>query len=116
MSKPRGIFPLLLATALGIGNGVWVFGPALKEQKEQKDEELRKALAHPVETPEGEALRQAEVERNRAAVTKATLQPTETSDSWWPSLGFWSSAPDHSKMSSVEKKDDGIRTGAGRDD
>ncbi|PQE04857.1 hypothetical protein CJF30_00004644 [Rutstroemia sp. NJR-2017a BBW] len=41
MSKARDIFPLFLATVFGIGSSVWTFGPALKEQREQKDEELR---------------------------------------------------------------------------
>ncbi|PQE32984.1 hypothetical protein CJF32_00001460 [Rutstroemia sp. NJR-2017a WRK4] len=115
MSKARDIFPLFLATVFGIGSSVWTFGPALKEQREQKDEELRKALANPVETPGGEALRQAEVVPNRAAVTEAPLQPTGTSNSWSSSLGLWSSAPDSKRISTVKRKDDGSYTRTERD-
>lgn len=75
----------------------------------------RKAL-NPVETPEGIAVRRAEVEASPAVTTEATLHPPETSNSWWPSLGLWSSPPDRKKISYVEKKDDGSRTSAERGD
>jgi hypothetical protein len=57
MSRSRGIFPLFLATTFGVVNGmksslfltsalktipgVWIFGPAFKEQQELKDEQAR---------------------------------------------------------------------------
>jgi hypothetical protein len=58
MSQIRGIFPLFLATAIGIGNGmwhktvvigrgltksagIWVFGPAFKEQQQEKEEQAQ---------------------------------------------------------------------------
>lgn len=61
MSRVRGIVPLVLATAIGVGNGmllynlrvddltnsqlgIWIFGPAFKEQRELKDEEARLVL------------------------------------------------------------------------
>ena len=39
MSRARGIFPMALATVIGIGTGTVIFQPALKEEKEQKDQE-----------------------------------------------------------------------------
>lgn len=61
MSKIRGVFPLFLATAFGVANGtspiidldvaqdlhapgIWVFGPAFKEQRENE--------AHPKYVPD----------------------------------------------------------------
>jgi len=54
MSKVRGIFPLFLVTTIGVANGasscspslnanltkilgIWVFGPSLKEQQQERD-------------------------------------------------------------------------------
>ena len=39
MSRARGIFPMALATVIGIGTGTVIFQPALKEEKEQKDQD-----------------------------------------------------------------------------
>ncbi|KAF2090352.1 hypothetical protein K490DRAFT_63231 [Saccharata proteae CBS 121410] len=36
MSNFRGLVPILLVTALGIGNGIYVFDPAFKEQNQEK--------------------------------------------------------------------------------
>ncbi|KAJ8067001.1 hypothetical protein OCU04_004380 [Sclerotinia nivalis] len=90
MSKVKGIFPLFLATAFGIGNGIWVFGPALKEQQENNSQE-KAAFEHPIQTQESEAARIAEVEASRAASTDALLNSSRTSSSWWQSAKFWSS-------------------------
>jgi hypothetical protein len=68
MSRARGIVPLLLATALGVGNGmyrltlehyalyltwslvgIWVFGPAFREEREHKEAAAHK-LPEYVET------------------------------------------------------------------
>lgn len=39
MSSARGLFPMALATVIGIGTGIQIFGPAFKEEKEQKEQE-----------------------------------------------------------------------------
>jgi hypothetical protein len=60
MSRIRGVFPLFLATTFGIVNGmwiapsrhlfsdltytakgIWVFGPAFKEQQQEKDDQAK---------------------------------------------------------------------------
>ncbi|TGO64300.1 hypothetical protein BOTNAR_0090g00310 [Botryotinia narcissicola] len=89
MSKVKGIFPLFLATAFGIGNGIWVFGPALKEQQEN-NLQAKATFEHPIQTKESEVARMAEVEASRAATTKTLLNPSETPEaSWWQSAKFW---------------------------
>ncbi|QSZ36547.1 hypothetical protein DSL72_006427 [Monilinia vaccinii-corymbosi] len=90
MSKVKGIFPLFLATAFGVGNGIWVFGPALKEQQEN-NLQAKTAFENPVQTQESEAARMAEVEASRAATTDALLNPSKPSESsWWQSVKSWS--------------------------
>ncbi|KAB8294900.1 hypothetical protein EYC80_006859 [Monilinia laxa] len=92
MSKVKGIFPLFLAAAFGVGNGIWVFGPALKEQQEN-NLQAKAAFENPVQTQESEAARKAEVEASRAATTDALLNPSKQSDSsWWQSAKFWSNS------------------------
>ncbi|PBP15588.1 hypothetical protein BUE80_DR013684 [Diplocarpon rosae] len=44
MSHLRGLFPIAFATVLGVGNGIWVFGPAFKEQQQEKEDQAKKAL------------------------------------------------------------------------
>ncbi|PBP23715.1 hypothetical protein BUE80_DR005374 [Diplocarpon rosae] len=44
MSHLRGLFPIVFATVLGVGNGIWVFGPAFKEQQQEKEVHAKKAL------------------------------------------------------------------------
>lgn len=39
MSKARGLFPVAIATLIGIGTGIAIFDPAFKEEKEQKEQE-----------------------------------------------------------------------------
>lgn len=39
MSKARGLLPGAIATVIGIGTGIAIFDPALKEEKEQKEQE-----------------------------------------------------------------------------
>jgi len=39
MSKARGLFPMAIATVIGIGTGIAIFDPAFKEEKEQKDQQ-----------------------------------------------------------------------------
>jgi len=93
MSKVRGIFPLFLVTTLGIVNGIWVFGPALKDQQQQKEEEeqARKAQELARLSKEGtlETLRNAEAAANRATSTASALRGDNQSSSWWSNLGFW---------------------------
>ncbi|ESZ94784.1 hypothetical protein SBOR_4841 [Sclerotinia borealis F-4128] len=89
MSKVKGIFPFFLATALGIGNGIWVFGPALKEQQET-NLQAKAPFMNPIQTQESEAARIAEVEASRAATTLASLNPSKPpNSSWWQSAKSW---------------------------
>ena len=39
MSQSRGLLPVVLATTIGIGTGLYIFGPAFKEDKERKERE-----------------------------------------------------------------------------
>ena len=39
MSRARGLFPMAIATVIGIGTGVAIFQPAIKEEVEQKGHE-----------------------------------------------------------------------------
>lgn len=39
MSKSRGLFPMALATVVGIATGKAIFDPAFKEDKELKEKE-----------------------------------------------------------------------------
>ena len=39
MSQSRGLLPMVMATAIGIGTGIYIFGPAFKEDKERKEQE-----------------------------------------------------------------------------
>ncbi|KAF7954352.1 hypothetical protein EAE96_005476 [Botrytis aclada] len=106
MSKVKGIFPLFLATAFGIGNGIWVFGPALKEQQEN-NLQAKAAFEHPIQTEESEVARVAQVEASRAAATKTLLNPSETPEaSWWQSARFWASPqPKSNGKSESESKE-----------
>ncbi|KAL2073558.1 hypothetical protein VTL71DRAFT_10884 [Oculimacula yallundae] len=96
MSNFRGIVPLLLATAIGVGNGIWVFGPAFKEQQQEKAELEKKAIEVAKLSEHGthdtvESLRNAEAAASRTIATETALKPTETRESkWWPNTnGFW---------------------------
>ncbi|KAM0125741.1 hypothetical protein ACHAP3_009617 [Botrytis cinerea] len=106
MSKVKGIFPLFLATAFGIGNGIWVFGPALKEQQEN-NLQAKAAFERPIQTDESEVARMAEVEASRAASTKTLLNPSKTPElSWWQSARLWtSSQPKSNGKSESEPKE-----------
>jgi len=92
MSRVRGVFPLFLVTALGIVNGIWVFGPALKEQSQEKQELERKAqeLARLYRDEELETLRDAEAAASRTTTKESTLKKHDESNSWWLNLGLWS--------------------------
>lgn len=41
MSQSRGLLPLVLATTVGIGTGLYIFGPAFKEDRERREQEHR---------------------------------------------------------------------------
>ncbi|TVY90670.1 hypothetical protein LAWI1_G002907 [Lachnellula willkommii] len=75
--------------------GIWVFGPAFKEQQELKNAEAglllnasRKPLEAIGEAKEDEVkmLRAAEAAASRSAATEAALKPGGSSSSWWPRL------------------------------
>ena len=38
MSGARGLFPMALATVIGIGTGMAIFQPAFKDEKEQREQ------------------------------------------------------------------------------
>lgn len=129
MSQVRGIFPLFLVSALGIVNGelayclyvsicstdwhnegVWVFGPALKDQQREKeengyqftnrhgslqcksDEYLSRKKEELERLSEEGALkgRDAEAAASRIAMTTSALKNEAQSSSWGSRLGFWS--------------------------
>ena len=39
MSQSRGLLPVVIATTIGIGTGLYIFGPAFKQEKERKEQE-----------------------------------------------------------------------------
>lgn len=39
MSRARGLFPMAIATVIGIGTGIAIFDPAFKEEKVEKEQE-----------------------------------------------------------------------------
>ncbi|KUJ13277.1 uncharacterized protein LY89DRAFT_622073 [Mollisia scopiformis] len=91
MSKVRGIFPLFLATTFGIVNGIWVFGPAFREQQENDGQvKTELVVSGQVDNARVEQLRDVEAAINRASANKSILQPAEKQSSWWTTLGDWS--------------------------
>ncbi|KAH7357006.1 hypothetical protein BKA65DRAFT_495939 [Rhexocercosporidium sp. MPI-PUGE-AT-0058] len=94
MSKIRGIFPAFLATAIGIGNGIWVFGPAFKDLQQEKEEQAKKAVEVAKLSENGthdtpEALRKAEAAASRTIATESVLKPVEKGSYWWPNMSLW---------------------------
>ncbi|CZT01921.1 uncharacterized protein RAG0_09306 [Rhynchosporium agropyri] len=96
MSKIRGIFPLFLATAIGVGNGLWVFGPEFRNQQLEKEEQEKKAAEVAKLSGSGtnntvESLKMAEAAASRTIATETALKPAGKSQSrWWPNTnGFW---------------------------
>ncbi|KAJ5038064.1 uncharacterized protein L3040_006935 [Drepanopeziza brunnea f. sp. 'multigermtubi'] len=86
MSRIRGLIPIVLAGGLGIGNGLWVFGPEITKQLEEKKEQEKKALelVRQSENEPIESLQKAEAAASRTIATEAALKP-EKSASWLPS-------------------------------
>ncbi|KAK0100853.1 hypothetical protein ONS95_007300 [Cadophora gregata] len=94
MSRFRGAVPVLLATAIGIGNGLYIFGPAFKEQRQEKEEQARKAVEVARLSQDGnhktpEDLRDAEAAASRTIATESALKPVEKASSWWPNMSLW---------------------------
>ncbi|KAH7407383.1 hypothetical protein BKA64DRAFT_415498 [Cadophora sp. MPI-SDFR-AT-0126] len=94
MSKIRGAVPVVLATAIGVGNGIWIFGPAFKEQQQEKEEQAKKAVEVARLSEDGirktpEALRDAEAAASRTIAMESALKPVEKSNSWWPNMSLW---------------------------
>jgi len=90
MSNIRGLVPILLATGLGVVNGLLVFGPAFKDQKERK-EELQQALeAARQSDSDGVTLRDAEAAASRTIATRSALRAEQSVKTWWSSLSLWS--------------------------
>jgi len=94
MSRVRGFFPILFATALGIGNGIYIFGPAFKDEQQAKESAARKIFESqhrdPEHSAELEAVKQAEDRALGAGRTPTAsvseASGTTTSRSWLPSL------------------------------
>ncbi|KAG4442829.1 hypothetical protein IFR05_001710 [Cadophora sp. M221] len=115
MSKIRGIFPAFLATAIGVGNGIWVFGPAFKDLQQEKEGQAKKAVevARLSEngTHDTEWLRNAEATASRTVATEPALKPMEKPGSWWPNMSLWTKEAnkpptvEHAKSSQETPKD-----------
>ncbi|CZR52786.1 uncharacterized protein PAC_02663 [Phialocephala subalpina] len=94
MSRVRGVFPLFLATTFGIVNGIWVFGPAFKEQQEREEEARKDLVVSPeVNNAQVEEVRATEAAPSRAVATESVLKPVENSSSWWTKLDVWNRGP-----------------------
>ncbi|EPE30362.1 hypothetical protein GLAREA_03329 [Glarea lozoyensis ATCC 20868] len=112
MSRARGIVPLLLATALGIGNGmsndshrlyadlplmaefdkqagIWVFGPAFKEEREQK-EAAHRSLS--IKQDEPKAVDGAALNSSKETLKHGEPLVERESRSWWPNMPTSSTA------------------------
>jgi len=98
MSRIRGVLPLFLATTIGIANGLWVFGPAFREQQLEKEGVARQDLDVKVDADnaELEALRKAEAEASRTAATNTALAAKKP-QSWWSTMGLWANGSGPSK-------------------
>ncbi|KAI9820721.1 MAG: hypothetical protein M1827_005091 [Pycnora praestabilis] len=77
MSRIRGVFPLFLATTFGILNGIAIFGPAFKEQQEEKlKAQNDRAVGNPVpDKKDGKGFQQAESD---AIIKDATISPPQS--------------------------------------
>ncbi|KAF8852688.1 hypothetical protein BDZ45DRAFT_678182 [Acephala macrosclerotiorum] len=94
MSRVRGVFPLFLATTFGIVNGIWVFGPAFKEQQEKEEQVKKELVVSPeVDNARVEEVRAIEAAASRAVATESALKPVEKSSSWWAKLDVWNQGP-----------------------
>ncbi|KAA6414998.1 MAG: hypothetical protein FRX48_01749 [Lasallia pustulata] len=90
MSKIRGVFPLFLATAFGIFNGIVVFGPEFKKQgraKLEQEQEQIEAVHAPGPTAV-EILEEAgaEAEANAGGATERLDTPEHPR---WFIVRFW---------------------------
>jgi len=106
MSKVRGVFPLFLATAFGIVNGIWVFQPLLAAQQEGKKDQTKETpdVTNQPEASDVKIIREAEVAASRSSATESALKPTGTPmSSWWPRMNLWSKAE---SFGNKESKDD----------
>ncbi|KAF4636736.1 hypothetical protein G7Y89_g1352 [Cudoniella acicularis] len=105
MSRIRGVFPLFLATAFGIANGVWVFSPALKEQRLDAKGQLNKPLEG--NTVDGEekakALSSAEVTASTNGIKSTPLDTNGSSKSWWPGINLWAGSVEGKSTPSKEE-------------
>ncbi|KAH8811649.1 hypothetical protein F5884DRAFT_898042 [Xylogone sp. PMI_703] len=84
MSRVRGFLPLFLATAIGVVNGVVVFGPAFKEQQQEK-----LALSDP--SNENHKSKDEILRRVDTALPAQTeeIPRKDTANSWIPRIGLW---------------------------
>ncbi|KAH6721982.1 hypothetical protein BKA61DRAFT_166018 [Leptodontidium sp. MPI-SDFR-AT-0119] len=112
MSKIRGIFPAFLATAIGVGNGIWVFGPAFKDLQQEKEEQAKKAVEVAKLSENGahdtESLRNAEAAASRTIATESALKPMKRPSSWWPTMSLWTKEVD--KPPAIEPAKNGQET------
>ncbi|KAH9220795.1 hypothetical protein DL95DRAFT_289401 [Leptodontidium sp. 2 PMI_412] len=117
MSKIRGIFPAFLATAIGVGNGIWVFGPAFKDLQQEKEEQAKYSLFHKDEkvaklsengAHDTESLRNAEAAASRTIATESALKPMKRPSSWWPTMSLWTKEVD--KPPAIEPAKNGQET------
>jgi len=90
-------------------SGIWIFGPAFKEQQQEKEEQAKKAVEVAKLSEDGthknpEALRQAEAAASRTIATESALKPVEKGGSWWSSTSLWTKEVNKPPTSETMKK------------
>ncbi|KAG9246465.1 hypothetical protein BJ878DRAFT_281289 [Calycina marina] len=93
MSRSYQVFTgLFLATAFGVANGIAVFGPSLKQQKEERENEARRSEA--VFALEDDKVMKSigavEAASSRSLATEKVLRADSQSKSWWTTVNPWS--------------------------
>ncbi|KIN02545.1 hypothetical protein OIDMADRAFT_52384 [Oidiodendron maius Zn] len=89
MSNTRVALPVLLALGFGVANGILVFGPAFKEQKEARDQMQQALEGAPQIESSQVALKDSESSAIQATAVKSPPK-SNTSAPWWSSLSLWS--------------------------
>ncbi|OCK83229.1 hypothetical protein K432DRAFT_190878 [Lepidopterella palustris CBS 459.81] len=94
MSRIKSLFPIVLATMLGVATATVTLDPAFKEQQLKKMEESQKENISPTVTSPPGALSQtvqSQVEQSRVEESKgANLDDSKNSGSrLWSALGLW---------------------------
>jgi len=80
---------LFLATAFGVANGIWVFGPAFKEQRENEAHPKSLVVSEDVNAARVEELRDIEAAISHTSATRYALEGPEQPTSWWSNIAIW---------------------------